>query len=616
MRLVSLIALASAIATPLAATRANAPSAAGPPAVAPSPAAPSAAQPVSAAVAAANAPMALASAPRFRGFAPVLSAQPALVDGTAWAARPEAEAWSALAHATPTTRQAARWALVRSLIGKSRYPEALGTLQIMAADDPDLLLVPAFQLARGVTLAGFGRSGEALSALSGPTLLGNAEACAWRLRAQEALGNPAAALAEVHCALPAINHRAALERRPFALAAIRAALDDGRWLQALHWLKRQPADGEANILRGRAYLGKADFGHARTQFEKVGAAAERGQRAEAALGLAMVGIAQRRIAPAAAVRQLGAIRFGWRGDDLERRILTVEFAQAQAAHDPAAMLRTGSTLLRYCKLGAAAAPVLSQLQQSLTTMLAPDSKMPLPDVAGVFWEYREITPAGADGDLLAVHLADRLQAAGLYARAAELLQYQLTARASDVAKGPLSVRVATLRILAGDPAKAVEALRNSSGPSYSQPMIWDRQRVEAVALALLGKTDAAFAALADVPDGAAIRAEILWRRRDWNGLATVTGASLPAKVGLSEVAQATILRHAIALAMIGREDKLQALRARYQAAFATLPSAGVFDVLTSPVGKIDSAQISAAMAAIPSASPAGVYADLLASTPG
>ncbi|MDR6848581.1 hypothetical protein J2X47_000023 [Sphingomonas sp. BE270] len=606
MRLVSLLALASATATPLAATPATAPASPGPVATA----APSAA------ASAANATTQLPRPPRFRGFAPILAAQPAFADGAAWAVQPEADVWASLARATPATRQAARWVQVRSLIGKMRYPEALGILQVMATDDPDLLLVPAFQLARGATLAGLGRTGEALSALSGPALLGNAEACAWRLRAQENAGNPGGALAEVHCALPTINHRPSLERRPFALAAIRAALDDGRWSQALHWLKRQDAGAEASILRGRAYLGKADFGHARRQFEKVGAAADRGQRVEAALGLATVGIAQRRIAPAAAVRQLSAMRFGWRGDDLERRILKVEFAQAQAAHDPVAMLRTGSTLLRYCNLGAGAGPILSQLQQSLTAMLAPDSKMALPDVAGLFWDYRELTPAGADGDLLAVHLADRLQAAGLYARAAELLQYQLTARASDVAKGPLSVRVATLRILAGDPAKAIEALRNSSGPTYSPAMVWDRQRVEAVALALLGKTDAAFAALAEVPDGAAIRAEILWRRRDWNALATVTAASLPTKVGLSEVAQATILRHAIALAMIGREDKLQALRARYQAAFATLPSAGVFDVLTSPVGKIDSAQISAAMAAIPSASPAGVYADLLASTPG
>ena len=49
-------------------------------------------------------------------------------------------------------------------------------------------------------------------------------------------------------------------------------------------------------------------------------------------------------------------------------------------------------------------------------------------------------------------------------------------------------------------AKAIEALRNSSGPTYSPAMVWDRQRVEAVALALLGKTDAAFAALAEVPE--------------------------------------------------------------------------------------------------------------------
>lgn len=614
MRLVSLVALAAATTAPSSAKPVAAPTAVA----APKPATPAMASPTpdAAVVAAANAPAPLPSRPRFPGFAPVLAARPGLADGSAWATLTDADAWSALAHATPANRQAARWGLARSLIGKGRFSESLGVLQIMAADDPDLLLVPSFQLARGATFTGLGQASAALSVLSSPALLGNAEACAWRMRALADWGKGEEALGQVHCALSAINHRPPDERRPFAVAAIRAALAAGRWSQALHWLKWQNNDDDARVLHGRAYLGLGDYANARAQFEKVSPTAERGESAEAALGLATIAIAQHRLAPAAAVRQLGTIRFGWRGGDFERRVLLLELAQAQATHDPVAILRTGSILLRYCNLGADAAPVLSQLQQSLSAALAPGSKMPLPDVAGLFWEYREITPAGADGDLLALHLADRLQGAGLYARAAELLQYQLTARASDVAKGPLSVRVATLRILAGDPAQAIEALRGSSGPSYSQAMIWDRQRVEAVALALLGKTDAAFAALADVPDGAAIRAEILWRRRDWNGLASVTGASLPAKVGLSEVAQATILRHAIALAMIGREDKLQALRARYQAAFATLPSASVFDVLTSPVGTVDSAKISSAMAAIPSASPAGVYADLLASTPG
>ncbi|MFA6123705.1 hypothetical protein [Sphingomonas sp.] len=612
MRLVSLVALASATAAPHSTKPAIAPA---PAATVSAPAIPSP-TPSAAVVAAANAPAPLPQRPRFPGFAPILTAQPGLNNGGAWVVLADSDAWSALARTTPATRQAARWGLARSLIGKDRFSEALGVLQVMAADDPDLLLVPSFQLARGATFAGLGQASAALSVLSGPALLGNAEACAWRLRALADSGKGDEALGQVHCALPAINHRPPDERRPFAVAAIRAALAAGRWSQALHWLKRQNNDDDARVLRGRAYLGLGDYANARAQFTKVSTTAGRGESAEAALGLATIGIAQRRLAPAAAVRQLGAIRFGWRGGDFERRVLLLELAQAQATHDPVVILRTGSTLLRYCNLGAGAAPVLSQLQQSLSAALAPDSKMPLPDVAGLFWDYREITPAGADGDLLALHLADRLQSAGLYARAAELLQYQLTARATDVAKGPLSVRVAMLRILAGDPAKAIEALRDSSGPTYPQPMIWDRQRVEAVALALLGKTDAAFAALADVPDGAAIRAEILWRRRDWNGLATATGASLPAKAGLSEVAQATILRHAIALAMIGREDKLQALRARYQGAFAMLPSASVFDVLTSPVGTVDSAKISSAMAAIPSASPAGVYADLLASTPG
>lgn len=622
MRLVSWVALAAGLAVPIAVAAASEKPALPKPAATPATAAPtplaipgepgSSLSPTAIAEEKAAAP--LPQRARLPGFAPALTAQPIPTDASAWPVVAEAEAWAALARSTPATRQAARWAMARSLIGQHRSPEALGVLQVMAADDADLLLVPAFQLARGVSLAGLGQANDALSALSGPVLLGNAEACAWRLRVFAQSGNASDALAQVHCALPAINQRPPDERRPFALAAIRAALDDSRWTQALHWLKQQSkSDATARLLRGRAYLGAGDMPHARAEFDRVRSAGDGRQRTEAALGLAAIGIRQHRIAPADAVKQLAAMRFGWRGDDLERRILMLEFAQAQAAQDPVAMLRAGATLLRYFNLGAAAAPILGQLQNSLSVMLAPDSKMPLPAVAGLFWDYREVVPSGAEGDLLAIHLADRLQAAGLYARAAELLQYQLTARTTDVAQGPLSVRVATLRILAGDPAKAIETLRASNGPSYSQTMIWDRARVEAIALALVGKADAAFAALADVPDGAAIRAEILWRRRDWNGLAAT--APLPAaRSALSEVAQATILRQAIALAMIGREDKLQALRARYQSAFATLPSASVFEVLTSPVGTVDSAKLSAAMAQIPSASPAGVYADLLAST--
>ena len=75
--------------------------------------------------------------------------------------------------------------------------------------------------------------------------------------------------------------------------------------------------------------------------------------------------------------------------------------------------------------------------------------------------------------------------------------------------------------------------------------------------------------------------------------------------------QAAVLRQAIALAMLGREDGLGRLRARYGPAFARLPSARAFDTLTRPVGTIDPAAVTDAMSALPSASPAGAMGELL-----
>jgi hypothetical protein len=70
----------------------------------------------------------------------------------------------------------------------------------------------------------------------------------------------------------------------------------------------------------------------------------------------------------------------------------------------------------------------------------------------------------------------------------------------------------------------------------------------------------------------------------------------------------------VALAMLNQEAKLQALRARYGAAFKALPSAQAFDLLTQPSPTVDPARISAAMAAIPEASPTGAIGDLMDAT--
>lgn len=561
-----------------------------------------------------------ASVPRrsgaFPGFAANLAEQPMVAGPNGWPSLSYADAWSALATSTATTRQQARWNYARSLIGQEMGSEALGVLDVMKSDDPDLVLVPAYLLARGAAFTLLGRSSDALRELGGSGLAGNPEACAWRMRSASEAGFAAQSLGQVNCALAALNARPSGQRAPFVLAAANAALAGNQPAQAITWLAQiGDRDPGANLLRGRAYLALDEVQEGRLRLDRVALSGTAEQRMDARLSAIEAGVAGKTIASGEALKQLDGIRFQWRGGDIEKRALLLTTKLSAAAGDTARSLSAGAALFRYFNLGTEAAPTLAALRAQFTSALAPDSGVPLDKAAGLYWEFRDLAPAGGEGDLLVNRLANRLQAAGLYPRAAELLQYQMTSRAQDIVQGPLSVRVASLYILSGRPDRALEALRATRGVIYPDYMLNDRRRIEAVTLHLLGRTSEGLALLQDVPDGARIAAEIHWQRHDWEKLVASGEAGLAPPGKLNEVEQTTVLRHAIGLAMLGNEDGLARLKARYGATFAKLPSAVTFDVLTQPVGAIDASALADAMSALPAVSPAGPIADLLSHSP-
>jgi hypothetical protein len=549
---------------------------------------------------------------RLPGFANELSARPVPSGREAWDHLSDEDAWSALALAGADSRQHTRWRYAASLIGQELGSEAAGVLQVMEEDEPDLALVDTFRLAKGAAFAQMRRPEEALNALVGPGLASNSEACAWRLLVLAEAGFAEQAIAQLDCALPALNSRPVAERRRFALATAGAALDTGRPDLAVSSLRQvRTGDPAGDLLRGRAFLALGKPRDARTQLERVAKNGNEEQRTDAELSAIEASVARKDIAPKAAIERLDRIRYSWRGGPIERRALELSYRLSSESGDLRGALAAGSTLFNYFDLGSGGPPLAAELQAKLTAILDPSNGMPLDQALGLYWDFRALAPLGAEGDLLVSRFADRLQSAGLYAKAAELLEHQLFVRAQDLAKGPLSAKVATLHILAGRPDRALDAIRKTTDVVYPREMLWERSRVEAVALTQLGRTAEAFAVLSEVPNGGLLQAEILWKARDWNALAAATAPTLPAGGRLSDVAQATVLRHAVALAMTGREAEIAELRARYAGAFAALPTAAAFDALTSDLRAVDPEQLSKAMAAIPSASPAGEIADLL-----
>ena len=553
--------------------------------------------------------------PALPGFAAQLAQLPEIDGPSGWHVIPHDEAWEAIALAQPFTRQPARWAYAVSLIGQGDATAALGVLDVMAQDDPDLPLVSAFRLARGTALAGANRSAEALAMLTDPMLAANPEACLWRMVAHEQAGRFDAALAEMRCAVHAINQRRLAKAKPFILAAVRSAITQQQYARALQWLRQFPdRDGTANLLRGKALVGSGDITQGRLRLERARIDASPREMAEAELELVAALVPRKQMPIAQALATLDRIGFTWRGDAIEERALHLGYALALAAKDSRRVLATGGILIRYFDLGADAPAILATCQQQLIAVLSRDSRLALADAAGLFWDNRDLAPPGQQGDMLLLMLVDRLIDARLYERAADLLSYQMRERARDIEKGPVSERVARLYILAGKPEKAILALRESDQPAYPAPMLDARHRVEAVALYQLGRADQALALLDDVPDTERLRSEMLWRRRDWQGLVGRLGTAPPPRE-LGAVEQAVILRQAVALAMLGREPELSALRARYGAAFARLPSGPAFALLTGPVDAMTSDSIARAMAAIPAISVAGDYEPLLDARP-
>lgn len=513
------------------------------------------------------------SAARLPGFAAELANRPMAQGPDFWAAMPRPEALEKFATVRGYDRQSARWDYALGELAARNGPEALGALDTMLGDDPDMALVPAFRLARGAALARLNRPAEALDMLTDPILAGNAEACMLRLFVNAQLERAAAALSELRCAIPAINARKVDQAGSFIRAAAWAAIHTNNAKPSLGWLAQLPdGDGASNILRGEALIALGYLPEGRLRLDRVRANGTAEQKIEAELTLVEALVARGKIAPAEATKRLDRILFLWRGGEIEQRALILGYMLAERQNNDVAMLRFGGMLLRYGEPGARAAVILGACQQRMMAILSPASGLKLADAAGLFWDNRDLAPTGADGDRM----------------------------------------LARLYILAGMPERAVLALRESDQPAYPPAILDARRHVQAIALYQLGRTGDALALTEDNPGLAALRAEMLWRRRDWRSLAGAgEGGPMPAKGALSAVDQALILRRAVALAMLSDERGLGALRARYAGAFARLPSGPAFALLTGPVNNMSGEGITRAMAAIPAVSVAGQDDDLL-----
>ena len=525
-----------------------------------------------------------------------------LLDFTVWQRggadqfqRVKHELTRAVAQARGERRDEMRLTLARFYLAREMSVEALSVLDALLGSRPKLIEKPGVRAMRGVAQFLIGRYAQAAADLEHPSLATNLEIYPWRAGIAAARGDWAGAYRRMEDTDPIFFGYPARLAVRFGLLGAEAAMsvDDypsgAARLVALRKFPLSKSDLDyIAFLRGHLLKRKGENDAALALWHKVIETGDRRSRAKASFTVINVLLELGRINRAEAINRFEALRFAWRNDvfefDLYRRLaqLYTETKDLRRALDA---LRRAVIQFNDIEGAEALTQEMTRLFKQFHLDGVADTLPPIAALS-VYQEFRELMPPGKEGDNVIHKLVDRLVSADLLAEAADLLNYQIGFRAKGARKAAAGARLAEILLTDRNPARAIEALRNSRVPKTSERLAARRRLLEVRSLADLGKADEALKMLAkdDSADADKLRAAILWRSKRWPEAARVlarltSGADAD---DLDEESAALLLRRAVALALDNDREGLDYLRDRFGDAMAKSKRAADFHAV---VGK-------------------------------
>ncbi len=525
----------------------------------------------------------------------------------------------AVAVAEPEARTEGRLRLAGYYLANQFYPEASGVLAFAAEMDLGLMDNLQFRAMRGFAQLRQGHTKDAAVDLLLGTFDGNPEIAAWRGVMFAMDRNwPTAKFAfgvagDIYQGYPpVIATEVALWKGQTALTSV-----DMPMLQSvIAGLETSPPpEGhklvvQADLLRAQAYAFIDAIPDALRLYNTVVDSSVLPYSAQSRLYRSQLLVKTKGATPEAAAADLDKLRFVWRGDDFEFRLL-VELGNLYLQFKD---YRNGLTALRQV---VSLYPDLSRTEgiaQRMNTVFADlflrgESEQLVPVSAlALYYDFRELTPVGIDGDEMVRRLADRLFSVDLLQQAAELLEYQVQfrLRAGSEDKATIAARLAAIYLFARQPQKALETLTVSRTRSTNEVLNRDRAQLEARALAELKRFDEALAVLAsdNSRDGLLLRGDVQWRAQNWTAAArsfdTYLGDAWRNDTVLTVDDRRQVLRTGVSLVLANDKVGLTRLRDRYHTKMSTTPDGDAFDIITDQTnpGTISFREVAAKVAQI------------------
>ncbi|MFN3669375.1 MAG: hypothetical protein ACK4VY_08715 [Brevundimonas sp.] len=479
----------------------------------------------------------------------------------------------------PRAPAEARFALARFLVGSGLGYEAVGVLNSVVAQAPNMAGEPELRGLRGAARASIGRMEEAQGDFASAALASDPASEVWRGYIASTQGDWASARQAFAAGAVAVDEFPAAWRARFGAAHAMAALETGdlgaaRALLAYSFSQDAPAADQltARLVQARLFELDGQTDRALAVYTAIGRAPLDAVSVPAKLGVVRLSLTKGTMKVDAAASTLEGLRWRWRGDATElaviRQLGQLYLSQGLYREALTALKGAGPQLNRL----EGAAEIQADLGSAFRMLFlegGADGLQPV-QALGLFYDFRELTPIGADGDEMVRRLSRRLVDVDLLDQAAELLKYQVENRLDGVAKAQVATDLAAIYLMDRQAEAALQAIWTSRTTILPSALNTERRALEARALMELGRFDHALEVLgADAtPEAREVRAEVFWKQRAWGPAAALYDGLLGERyrdpAALTAVEEARLLRAGIGYSLGGDTAAVARLSRNYR----------------------------------------------------
>lgn len=493
--------------------------------------------------------------------------------------------------------------LAKLNIANDRGQEALGLLRVAAQELPGIDEDAEFIALQGAAATLAAKYDEAIELLSSPKLEKVGEINYWRSAALAGLEDWRQAAETMPADNDLLSQYPVQLQIPLALKLTEVSLRGAKAEKAEEFLELlQPAFQDMSngnqsawkYLNGELERQKGNADKAMDNWKPLLDGRDDYYRAKAALSATRLQLERRKITKEKAIDRLEGLRYAWRGDELES-LINLRLGEVYIDNGDylkgLSTLRNAVSMSPDSKITEEVTSYMTQTFESLFTEGKLKNISAL-DAVSIYDEFKELTPAGQEGDVFVQELAERLVDVDLLGRAADLLDHQMEHRLTGGQAVNVGIRLAAIRLLDGKPQDALRALDMAS-KQITGGRAGERRQIRllrARALSKSGQADQALALLKDMgnnQDVLRLRADIAWNGSVWSEAAKafnqlIALESISKTRPPNDYQTTLILNRAIALNLSGSRSALDSLRAEYGDLMTQSDKGKLFDLVSRP----------------------------------